>query len=75
MRASKNIVIEDRRLLGNANWHVVRNVQGKVVVRREADIKGSDTVLGGPYETKDQASCEKSDFTSAVMEEKQHVAW
>lgn len=52
-------MIQDRRLLGNSNWHIVRNSRGQIVVRREADIKSSDTVLGGPYQTKVQALCEK----------------
>jgi hypothetical protein len=46
------------QLFGTADWYVVQNARGQKTQRRQKNIKPTDTVLGGPYETYDQAKCE-----------------
>ena len=50
------------QLFGTADWYVVRNKRGQVTIRREKNVKLTDEKLGGPYETYDQATCEKHGF-------------
>ena len=51
----------DAKLIGTTDWYCVKNTRGKVAIRRERDIQSGEVKLTGPYFTKSQAQCEKSE--------------
>ena len=47
-------------LAGTQDWYLVLGPRGKQVPVRKLDLAGREPVAG-PYETKDQAMCERTD--------------